>query len=227
MILNKKYKDFTVTALFSRILLLVALFMVSGASQANGSKLAQDKPHILVYGDSLSAAYGMDEEKGWVNLLSQSLAATHKLTNASISGETSSGGLARLRLTLNELSPDLVLLELGANDGLNGYSTELLKNNLDAMIRAIKDSGAQTVLGSISLPPSYGPRYIDSFRSVYSELASEHALPLLDLYQQSFVETPGFIQEDGLHPTEVTQPIIRDLVLNFLHKNKLILSAGN
>lgn len=209
MILNRKTKNFTLTALFSLAIIL--------------SNIARSEPeHILVYGDSLSAAYGMDEAKGWVKLLSEKLKPTARISNASISGETSTGGLARLPLTLEELSPDMVLLELGANDGLRGQSTKLLKNNLGTMINAIKESGATVVLASISLPPTYGPRYIDQFRKVYTELAHEHDIPLLDLYQPSFVETPGYIQEDGLHPTEITQPIIRDLVANFLLKEGLI-----
>ena len=90
------------------------------------------------------------------------------------------------------------------------------------MIQIIKDSNADIVLASISLPPTYGPRYIDSFRNVFAELAAQHKIPLLDLYQPSFLETPGYIQEDGLHPTEVTQPIIRDLVIDFLKKHDLL-----
>jgi len=105
----------------------------------------------MIYGDSLSAAYGMDENKGWVNLLAEQTKSTLKVSNASISGETSAGGLARLPLSLDELSPDLVILELGANDGLRGYSPKL----------------------------TYGPRYIDSFRNVFAELATQHKIPLL------------------------------------------------
>ena len=176
----------------------------------------------MIYGDSLSAAYGMDENKGWVNLLAEQTKSILQVSNASISGETSAGGLARLPLSLDELSPDLVILELGANDGLRGYSPKLLKKNLDEMIQIIKASKADLVLASISLPPTYGPRYIDSFRNVFAELATQHKIPLLDLYQPSFLETPGYIQEDGLHPTEVTQPIIRDLVIDFLKKHDLL-----
>ena len=176
----------------------------------------------MIYGDSLSAAYGMDENKGWVNLLAEQTKSILQVSNASISGETSAGGLARLPLSLDELSPDLVILELGANDGLRGYSPKLLRKNLDEMIQIIKASKADIVLASISLPPTYGPRYIDSFRNVFAELAAQHKIPLLDLYQPSFLETPGYIQEDGLHPTEVTQPIIRDLVIDFLKEHDLL-----
>ena len=214
MILKRLFNLFTLKLRFRFVAttLLIVLF----------SSFEASAKHILVYGDSLSAAYGMDEEKGWVNLLATTADRDLKVTNASISGETSSGGLARLKITLEEIAPDLVILELGANDGLRGYSTELLKKNLEKMIVATKTSGAELVLAAISLPPTHGPRYIDSFREVYFELAEEHTIPLLDLYQPSFVETPGFIQEDGLHPTEITQPIIKDLVINFLLDNNFL-----
>jgi len=211
MILNNELRIFTISTL-SWICIVVCLTLsISTVSNAK---------QLLVYGDSLSAAYGMDQDKGWVSLLERSLSDSHSVKNASISGETSAGGLARLPLTLEELSPDVVILELGANDGLRGYSTKLMRKNLDQMINAIKQSGATVVLASISLPPTYGPRYIDQFRDVYSELAKQHNIPLFDLFQPSFLETPGYIQEDGLHPTEVTQPIIRDLIAEFLSTKK-------
>ncbi len=209
MILNMRFKNFTHIALLLLCTLSVSIPPV-------------EAKNILIYGDSLSAAYGMDEDQGWVKLLADAVEGEHLITNASISGETSSGGLARLELTLKELSPDMVFLELGANDGLRGYPTDLLKTNLKAMINAIEASGAKAAIASISLPPTYGPRYIDQFRNVYSELAREHNVPLLDLYQPSFAETPGYIQEDGLHPTEVTQPIIRDMVLEFFNNSNLL-----
>ncbi len=235
MILNTKIKNFTLSALL--LLTTILSNPLFWANSLLGSAVISDvffktaeaetrsvdaTKRIMIYGDSLSAAYGMDEENGWVALLARKLGPSHEVYNASISGETSSGGLARLPLTLKELFPDLVLLELGANDGLRGQSTDLLKSNLAAMIEAIQGSGAVAVLASVSLPPTYGPRYIDQFRAVYFDLAEEHEIPLLDLYQPSFVETPGYIQEDGLHPTEVTQPIIRDLVVEFLIDNALI-----
>ncbi len=213
MILNSVFRRSTHKSLLVVGLLFSTLLALTSPANAK---------HILIYGDSLSAAYGMDEEKGWVNLLAETLSESHQVSNASISGETSGGGLARLKLTLEELKPELVFLELGANDGLRGYSTKLLKKNLQAMIDAIVASGAEIALAKISLPPTYGPRYIDQFRSVYDELAKEYDIPLIDLYQPSFVEAPGYIQEDGLHPTEITQPLVRDLILDFLTENDLL-----
>jgi len=159
--------------------------------------LAQAKS-ILVFGDSLSAAYGMDLEQGWAHLLSESLGPEHSLTNASISGETTSGGRARFELTLEEFKPEVVLLELGANDGLQGLSLDEMRNNLAQMIELSKEQGAVVALAGISLPPSYGPRYIDKFRSIFTDLAQEYDLAF------------------------IAQPLIRDLVLDFLRQNKLL-----
>lgn len=213
MILNSEHKHFTRCTLFLLFLLASLWFDLTKPAKAK---------HILVYGDSLSAAYGMQEEQGWVHLLSQSLGKDFQVSNASISGETSAGGLARLPVTLDELSPDLVLLELGANDGLRGYSTELLKNNLSKMVTQIEQSGARVVLASISLPPTLGPRYIDNFRQVYTELSTELEIPLLDMFRPEFLTTPGYIQDDGLHPSPITQPIVRDMVLEFLQHSELL-----
>jgi len=186
-----------------------------------GTSSAQAK-NILVFGDSLSAAYGMELEQGWAHLLGETLGDSYTLNNASISGETSGGGRARFQLTLEEFKPDLVILELGANDGLQGLSLKGLRNNLNSMIEMAKKNGALVVVAGISLPPSYGPRYIDSFRAIFTDLASDQKLPFIDLYREEFFDNPGYIQADGLHPTVVTQPLIRDLVLTFLNENNLL-----
>ena len=177
---------------------------------------------ILVYGDSLSAAYGISEEEGWVALLQKEIGDEHTLVNASISGETSSGGLSRLTLTLDELKPDLVLLELGANDGLRGGSVSLLQANLDLMLNAIKSRNIKVVLIGISVPPSYGPRYVDAFRAVYRNLAEQHKVPFIDFYREDFFVKEGYIQADGLHPTAIAQPIVTELMLDFLIKENLL-----
>ena len=177
---------------------------------------------ILVYGDSLSAGYGINPKDGWVELLQTDLGSDHTLINASISGETSSGGLARIEITLDELKPDLVLLELGANDGLRGGSVDLLKENLHAMITQIRNRNIDLVLIGISVPPTYGPRYIDSFRAVYRDLATEFGVPIFDFYREEFFLKDNYIQADGLHPTAAAQPEVRDLVLGFLRSEKLL-----
>ena len=190
------------------VLLLSALSCVS---------VVQAK-HLVVFGDSLSAAYGMELDQGWVHLVAQKLGTEHTVTNASISGETTVGGLARLPQTLTELQPDVVVLELGANDGLRGYPIPGIKTNLGKMIKLIESSGAIPVLAGISVPPSYGFRYMDQFRNAYRQLAQEYTIPFIDLYNESFVTTPGFIQQDGLHPTAIGQPIISESVLLFLNQ---------
>ena len=192
---------------------------------AFGFSPAQAK-QLLVFGDSLSAAYGMDVDKGWVYLLDQTLSSnideSYQVSNASISGETTRGGAARIKVTLEEFKPDIVLLELGANDGLQGYPIELITSNLNSMIDQIQEYGAKVVLMGISIPPSYGPRYIDQFRGIFTSIATERQLPYIDLYQEEYYLQPGYIQRDGLHPTEITQPIIRDAIVEFLYTQNLL-----
>jgi len=185
---------------------------------------ASQGQHLLVFGDSLSAAYGMEIEKGWAHLLGQhwqQQGLAHQLTNASISGETTDGGLARLETTLKEIKPDVVMIELGANDGLRGHPLARIRANLENMISQVKETGAQAVVVGISLPPNHGPRYVDRFRAIFSELAEQEAVPFIDFYREDFFTTAGYIQDDGLHPTELPQPIIRDLLLDFFAANEL------
>jgi acyl-CoA thioesterase-1 len=170
----------------------------------------------------LSAAYGMPLEQGWAHLLAESIKDQHQVTNASISGETSGGGLARLPLTLAELKPDVILIELGANDGLQGLPISAMRNNLEQMISLVKEKNITIALAGISLPASYGPRYIDQFRATFKELSEKHDLPFIDFYREEFYLEPDFIQEDGLHPTAKTQPIVKDIILDFLNDNKLL-----
>ena len=180
--------------------------------------------HLLVFGDSLSAAYGMEIEEGWAALLDQhwqQKERPHQITNASISGETTDGGLARLELTLQEIKPDVVMIELGANDGLRGHPLARIRTNLENMIFLVKSGGAQAVIVGISLPPSHGPRYVDRFRAIFSELAEQQQIPFFDFYREDFFSTAGYMQNDGLHPTELPQPIIRDSLLTFFAENQL------
>ena len=181
--------------------------------------------HILIYGDSLSAAYGMQENQGWVYLLNEALSENHQVSNASISGETSAGGLARLPLTLDTFSPNIVVIALGANDGLRGYPTDVLEKNLIKMITLVNEAGATAVVAGISIPPSYGPRYIDQFRAVFPKVANANNAHFFDLFRERFFTTKGYIQQDGLHPTPITQPVIRDIVKGFLIDEQLINAA--
>ncbi|MFT7525868.1 MAG: acyl-CoA thioesterase-1 [Arenicella sp.] len=199
----------TVRALLTSIILLFSVF---------GSLNAYAK-HLLVFGDSLSAAYGMEWEQGWAQLIDQqwqSQGSEHQISNASISGETTAGGLARLPLTLEELMPDVVLIELGANDGLRGYPIDKIRQNLTQMVELSQVSGAVVLIGGISLPASYGPRYIDQFRQVFRDVAEDKDIAYIDFFIGGFLSKPGYIQSDGLHPTQITQALIKDAVFNFL-----------
>ncbi len=198
---------------FTFVLFLLLFLVLSPTAQAK---------HLVIFGDSLSAAYGMDLEQGWAHLLAEAIKDTHTVSNASISGETSSGGRARLPITLAELKPDLILIELGANDGLQGLPINAMRENLDEMISMAKEANVQIALAGISLPASYGPRYIDKFRATFRELSEIHNLPFIDFYREEFFIEPDFIQEDGLHPTAKTQPLVKEIILKFLNANKLL-----
>ncbi len=185
------------------------------------SPIAQAK-HLLIFGDSLSAAYGMELEQGWAHLLAEAVKDKNKVSNASISGETSAGGSARLPFTLEQLKPDVILIELGANDGLQGLPISTMRENLENMILLSKENNTQVALAGISLPASYGPRYIDKFRATFKELSEQHNVPFIDFYREEFFSQPDYIQDDGLHPTAKTQPLVKEIILKFLNDNKLL-----
>lgn len=198
------------------------LLSAAGLGEDGSKSQLGAKPQIVVYGDSISAAFGIDPEKGFVSLLAQSLEGRYEVVNASISGDTTVAGLARLPVTIAELKPDLLLLELGANDGLQGLPLKDMQANLEAMIELALANGSKVALLAVTLPPSYGPRYVDQFRAVFPTLAQKYQIPMLDLYREKFVIEPGYIQQDGLHPTEKTQPIVHDMILNFLIDENLV-----
>lgn len=171
---------------------------------------------LLVLGDSLSAAHNIPQQAGWVALLEHRLnqrsTPAPKVINASISGETSAGALARLPALLAQYKPSLVLVELGGNDGLRGLPPAELAANLDAIIRASRDADAKVLLLGIDLPPNYGRAYRDRFRAVYSDLAKKHRVPLLPFLLDGVALQPGLMQEDGVHPTAAGQPRVLDNV---------------
>lgn len=203
--------------------LLVVLVTVSiNLAMANMAMAAAkaDQPTILVYGDSLSAAYRMPQEKGWVSLLQQRLQTQgfpHQVVNASVSGETTSGGLSRLQITLRQHKPDIVLLELGANDGLRGLPLAEMRNNLEAMIKTIKAAGADVVLLGIMIPPNYGPKYTREFSQSFAELAKRFNLPLVNFMLEGVAGKTELTLDDGLHPSAIAQPRILDNVWQVLH----------
>jgi len=168
-------------------------------------------PKILVYGDSLSAAYGIPQQQGWAALLKEKLTRENlnfEVINASISGETTSGGLTRLARTLEQTKPQTIIIELGANDGLRGLPVKNMRDNLDAMIQLSKKSGARVLLIGMRIPPNYGQKYTEEFSQTYTNLASQHKIPVVPFMLENVAAKPDLIQQDGLHPNTLGQPII-------------------
>jgi acyl-CoA thioesterase-1 len=190
-------------------ILSVLLFIVAaGMSAAAQAKPAADAP-ILVLGDSLSSAHRIAPEAGWVHLLEQRLNAggIHRsIVNASISGETTSGGLSRLPKLLADNKPALVVVELGANDGLRGLPMAEIQANLEKILGAIRDAGARSVLLGIELPINYGPQYRDGLRQMYRGLAEKFNAPLLPFLLDGVALDPKLMQDDGLHPKAEGEP---------------------
>lgn len=193
-----------------RLLLLFVLFLGTPAADAQ-----TPAPVILVLGDSLSAAYGIDREQGWVSLLQRRLAQTgypHRVVNASVSGETTSGALSRLDRELDLHAPDIVIVELGGNDGLRGLPLDQARNNLSAIIASIRQQGARVLLVGMQLPPNYGSAYTAGFQRIYSELAAEHGVALLPFLLEGLAHDERHFQNDGIHPVAAAQTIILDNV---------------
>lgn len=192
------------------------LFVLSCLCGSISSTQAQT---LLVLGDSLSAGYQMQAEQSWPALLNekwQQQGGEHKLINASISGETTQGGLARLPALLEEHKPDWVLIELGGNDGLRGFAPAITRANLTKMVALAKASQAKTVLTQIQLPRNYGARYLQQFEQIFPELAQANGLPLMPFFLDDIVLRPELMMNDGIHPTAAAQPQIRDRVASFI-----------
>jgi len=170
---------------------------------------------LLVFGDSLSAAYGLRTDQGWVALLQQRLQTQgygYRVVNASVTGETTDGGRARLARALSQHKPDLVILELGANDGLRGLPVKDIRANLAQMIDAVRRTGARTLLVGILIPPNYGPQYTKSLASMYETLAKEQNVPLVPFLLDGVALDKQLMQDDGLHPNALGQPRILENV---------------
>ena len=167
---------------------------------------ADAKPNtILVWGDSLSAAYGIPFEQGWVNLLQKQLGTAYQISNGSISGETTAGGLSRLPKALNDTKPDYVLFELGANDGLRGIDPRVTRQNLEQMIKLAQANHATVVLIGIKVPPNYGAAFTEQFEAVFSDLAKQYKLPFVPFLLEGVADNWDLVQADGLHPTAEAQ----------------------
>jgi acyl-CoA thioesterase I len=186
-------------------LLLLACESVSAAQQQT----------LLVFGDSLSAAYGLTTEQGWVALLQNRLRSEgygYTVVNASVSGETTEGGRSRLPRALEQHKPSVVVLELGANDGLRGLPLQAARANLEAMISAIRQADAKVLLAGILIPPNYGPKYAEGFADMYRQLASELKLPFVPFLLEGIALDPRLMQEDGYHPKAEGQPLVLENV---------------
>lgn len=185
------------------LLLIFCLFVLSAPALAT--------QRLLVMGDSLSAGYGLPAEAGWVGLLAEALKAEGghwEVVNASVSGETSSGGLARIDDALARHRPALVLIALGANDGLRGLTPTLLAENLRRMVLKARAADARVLLIGIRIPPNFGPAYSRAFEGTYTDLAAELDLPLLPFLLEPIAEDERWFQPDRLHPTAEAQPLL-------------------
>jgi acyl-CoA thioesterase-1 len=174
---------------------------------------------LMVFGDSLSAAYGMNETQGWVRLLEAQInqrGLNFIVVNGSVSGETSTGGLARLPAMLENYSPDIVILELGGNDGLRGLPLTALEKNMRTMVDLISQSGAEILLTGIQIPPNYGPRYTKPFFDIYEKIAKSQNLPLVPFLIDGIPQQPDLMQADGIHPKAEAQYLILENVWPYL-----------
>lgn len=187
---------------------IVFLFSIVIVSAAHGNT-------ILVWGDSLSAAYQLKVEQGWPSLLQTRLSDKgfpHRVVNGSVSGETTSGGLTRLPAALAEHRPTLFILELGANDGLRGLSPRLITENLDAMVQLAQESGARVLIAGMQLPPNYGPMYTRGFEATFRQVSQSRQTALVPFLLEGFADQPEFFLPDGIHPTAEAQHLILDTV---------------
>jgi len=176
-------------------------------------------PVIIVLGDSISAGYGIEVDQAWAALLQDRLAqsrSNYRISNESISGDTSAGGLARIDRILAEHKPAVVLIELGANDGLRGLSPALMKSNLADITQRARQAGATVMLLGMKIPPNYGKRYVDLFYNIYPQLSKELDIPLVPFILEDVALNKELMQADGFHPNAKAQVIIADKIASYL-----------
>ncbi len=174
---------------------------------------ATETPTVLVFGDSLSAGHGINVDQSWTALLQVRLADQgyeHRVINASIGGDTTESGAARIAQAIETFAPSVIILELGGNDGLRGIPADRMRSNLYKIITTSKDSGAAVVLLGIRIPPNYGQRYIEDFDNVFRELASELDVPWIEFFMAGVALNDELMQSDGIHPNAAAQPILLD-----------------
>ena len=204
-----------VSARLRTLLVTTTLLVTPLLSYPVAATAAETDRTILVMGDSISAGYGIQREQGWVHLLQQQLQQAEtawNTINASISGETTGGGRARMGDLLRTHSPNVVLLELGGNDGLRGYPVNKIRDNLLAMVEQVKAQDAIAVIMAMRIPPNYGPRYTQQFDAVFSEVAKATDSLLVPFFLNDVALEPGMMQADGIHPTAEAQPIMATAV---------------
>jgi acyl-CoA thioesterase-1 len=188
---------------------LLTFLMLFAATAAQ----AATAPTVLVFGDSLSAGYGIDVDQSWPALLQSRLESQgyeHRVINASISGETTEGGVTRIARALENFGPELVILELGGNDGLRGFPPDRMKANLQTIIETTKASGAAVIMLGIRIPTNYGPRYTGAFENVYRELADQLSVLWIEFFMEGIALNEELMQEDGIHPNASAQSILLD-----------------
>jgi acyl-CoA thioesterase-1 len=198
---------------------VTAVVCISLGMAFSSATWAAQPATLLVFGDSLSAAYGLKEAQGWVNLLVGKISESElnfKVVNGSVSGETSTGGLARLPAMLENYTPDVVILELGGNDGLRGLPLKSLEKNLRTMVELISRSGAKTLLIGIQIPPNYGIRYTKPFFEIYGNIANSEHLGLVPFLIDGIPQQPELMQADGIHPKAEAQHLILENVWPYL-----------
>ena len=195
------------------VFLLLVLFVIAPGLNA------ADERTIVILGDSLSAAYGMEVSESWPSLLQRRLDENgheYRVFNSSIAGDTTQGGAARLPRLLEKQNPAIVLIELGGNDGLRGLPIEVTRGNLASMIEQSRAAGAEVIISEIRIPPNYGRSYTEKFTGMFHELAAEYSITLLPFLLEDVALEPGMMLPDGIHPSAKAQPVILGAVWEVL-----------
>ncbi|MET0012224.1 MAG: arylesterase [Sedimenticola sp.] len=194
------------------VLIALLLLVLAPASRA-------ESPVILVMGDSLSAAYGIEQDAGWIALLQQRLQQKgypHRVVNASITGDTTYGGVNRLPSTIQRTAPSIVLIELGGNDGLRGFNFNQTRDNLSRMIIMSREAGSRVLLLGMMMPPNFGKAFTERFLQLYWDLAKEESVPLVPFFLEGVADRPELMQHDGIHPRAEGQPLMLENVWPYL-----------
>ena len=198
---------------------LSAFILSCALTHASAQQQTPAPLRILVVGDSISAEYGIGRNTGWVALLGRQLTSRGtkaEILNASISGDTTSGGVSRLAVLLDKFRPDIVIIELGANDALRGLSMDMSLSNLTQMVQRSKSAGAKVILAGMQIPPNYGRDYVEAFKGVFTTVAKTEKVYLVPFLLEGVADQRSLFQADGLHPNESAQPIMTGNIMKVL-----------